>query len=76
MRADLDAHPVSPYTVLPMRQAGPVLPQDGKRPPRPPQPSGIPVETGVPLMPSTMTEFGPPPSYESPRDDRRVGVAQ
>jgi len=67
MQVDLDARPVSPYTVPPMRQAELVLPQNGKRPPQPPQPSGIPVDTGDPLMPSITTELGPPPSYESPR---------
>ena len=74
----LDALLVSPYTIPSMRQVGQQssLPQDGKRPPRPNRPSSAPMATGDPDVASSGTGLGPPPSYETPIYDWRVGVAQ
>ena len=74
---ELDGNSVSPFTDPPMRQAGQQarLPQDGKRPPPPARPSSAPMATGHPAMAPGGSGLGPPPSYESPMHDFRVGTA-
>ena len=75
---ELDGHSVSPFTNPPMRQAGhqSSVPQDGKRPPPPAPPSNVPTATGDPAVALSGSGLGPPPSYESPIYDWRVGMAQ
>jgi hypothetical protein len=66
----LEAHLDSPYTVPPMTQAErrSSLRQNRKRPPQP----------DVPMATSTvgLSEWGPPPSYQSPGHDRSMGTAE
>ena len=73
-----DLSPVSPYAVLPMSHAGlqSGLPRDGKGLPHTATTSSTPVDTDDPPMSSRESEFGPPPSYESPRHSWSVGVVQ
>ena len=75
---ELDGHSVSPFTNPLMRPTGQQsrLPQDVKRPPPPARPSSAPTATGDPAMASSGGGLGPPPSYESPMYDLRVGTAQ
>ena len=52
------------------------LPPDGKRPPETVRPSSVPMDTGDPVMSSSGSVLGPPPSYVTPIYDWRVGVQQ
>ena len=68
---DVDGQYVSPYNIPQMRQ--PVqqssLPQDRKRPPQPVGPSSAELS-------SSGSTLGPPPSYQTPTYDWRVGTVQ
>ena len=61
---DLDAHPVSPYTVPPMTEANQQsgLPQGHKRALHPTQQPRAPMDTSH----FGLSELEPPPSYRSP----------
>ena len=68
---DVDGQYVSPYNIPPMRQ--PVqqssFPQDRKLPPRSVGPSSAELSSSGSML-------GPPPSYQTPIYDWRVGPAQ
>lgn len=74
----LDAQAVFPYTVSPMRQADhqSSSQQNSKGSSEPVRPFGAPMALDNPAMSLIGNEFGPPPSYENPMHDWRVGVAQ
>lgn len=64
---DLDVHSASPYTDHTTTQVNqqPGLPQDRKRRPQPIRQSGAPIIRSDPTASPTVTELGPPPSYDT-----------
>ena len=68
---DVDGQYVSPYNITPMRQPGQQssFPQDRKLPPQPVRPSSAELSSSGSML-------GPPPSYQTPLYDWRVGPAQ
>ena len=67
---DLDAHLPSPYAVPPVTQANQQsdLSREHKRHPQPTRQPGAPMVTGDTIISFGVTEFGPPPSYETRRE--------
>ena len=69
---------VSPYTNPSMGRVDEQssVPQYGKRPPHPARLPSAPMATGDLIAWSSGSVLGPPPSYETPMNDWRVGMTQ
>jgi hypothetical protein len=75
---DSDAHPASMGTISGTTQVDQQLdwPRYRKHSVQPIYPPCAPMITGDSTMSSVITELGPPPSYESPLYDGRVGMVE